>query len=84
VSRKVDYSHCASSGRGIVDVDEPLPIIPTPSQNLSVGDKVYTHGGDSVKVQMSKIYSGSCLGAPVYIPLPVPDSDQLVASPVGQ
>ncbi|CAI2199640.1 14050_t:CDS:2, partial [Funneliformis geosporum] len=72
--------------------DEPLPIIPTPSQNLSVGDKVYTHGGDSgmtqgviletgvkiIKVQMSKIYSGSCLGAPVYIPLPVPDSDQIL------
>jgi len=47
ISRKVDYSHCAKSGRGIVDIDEPLPILPTPSQPLSVGDKVYAHGGDS-------------------------------------
>ena len=45
ISHKIAYSHCAKSGRGIVDVDEPLPIIPTPSQPLSIGDKVYAHGG---------------------------------------
>jgi hypothetical protein len=47
ISRKISYSHCAKSGRGIVDIDELLPVIPTPSQPLSVGDKVYAHGGTS-------------------------------------
>ena len=116
ISHKVDYSHCAKSGRGIVDVDEPLPIIPTPSQPLSVGDKVYAHGGSSgmvigevlatgvtitvdrpgscgketaklhnvVKVKMNKSYYSGDLGAPVYLTLQVPDSTQMIASPVGQ
>jgi len=114
VSRKVDHSQCTHFGRGIVDINEPLPIIPTPSQPLSVGDKVYAYGGtsgmvqgiiletgvkisvwnpktedpfylyDVVKVKMNKVYSGGNLGAPVYIPLSVPDSNQFVAIPVGQ
>ncbi|CAG8632015.1 15_t:CDS:2 [Paraglomus brasilianum] len=103
-------------GRGIVDIDELLPIIPTPSQPLSVGDKVYAHGGargmvsgeiletgvtitvnrpgscgkesaelhDVVKVKMNKGYYSGDLGAPVYIPLQVPGSTQMIASPVGQ
>ena len=33
---------------------------------------------------MEKPYSFGDLGAPVYIPLSVPYSDQFVASPVGQ
>jgi hypothetical protein len=37
-----------------------------------------------VKVQMEKPYSRGDLGAPVYISIQVPDSDQSVASPVGQ
>ncbi|CAG8465693.1 11096_t:CDS:2, partial [Paraglomus occultum] len=47
ISRNISYSRCVKSGRGIVDVDEPLPIIPFPSQPLAVGDKVYAHGGVS-------------------------------------
>ena len=35
-------------------------------------------------MQMEKPYSFGDLGAPVYISLQVPDSDQFVASPVGQ
>jgi hypothetical protein len=116
ISRKIDYSHCSSTGRGIVDVDEPLPIIPTPNQPLSVRDKVYAHGGgsgmvqgvileldvkirtirmgggteppfylyDVTKIQMNRKYLPGDLGTPVYTPLPVPDSNQIIASPVGQ
>jgi hypothetical protein len=115
ISHKIPYSHCAKSGRGIVDVDEPLPILPTPNPPLSVGDKVYARGGvsgmvngvvlatgvtitvdrpgscgseteqfhDVVKVKMDKPYAPGNLGSPVYIPLPVPDSNQMIASPVG-
>jgi hypothetical protein len=99
-----------------VDVDESLPILPTPSQPLLVGDKVYARGGVSgmvngvvlatgvtitidrpgscereteqfhnvVKVKMDKTYARGNLGSPVYIPLPVPNSNQMIAIPVGQ
>ena len=109
ISHKVDYSHCAES-------EQFLPIIPTPSQPLSVGDKVYAYGGsdrmvigeilatgvtititkpgscgketaelhDVVKVKMNKGYYSGDLGAPIYFPLQVPDSTQMIASPVGQ
>jgi len=109
ISHKVDYSHCA-------EIEQFLPIIPTPSQPLSVGDKVHAYGGsdrmvigeiletgvtititkpgscgketaelhDVVKVKMNKGYYSGDLGAPVYIPLQVPDSTQMIASPVGQ
>jgi hypothetical protein len=115
-SNQIIYSHCAKSGKGIVDVDELLPIIPTPNPSLSVGDKVYAHGGasgmvngevlatgvniivdrpgscgkehsqlvDVVKVKMNKNYLQGDLGAPVYISLQVPNSKQMIASPVGQ
>lgn len=33
---------------------------------------------------MNKPYSPGDLGAPVYIPLQIPNSTRLVASPVGQ
>lgn len=116
ISHKIPYTHCAKSGRGIVDVDESLPIIPAPNSPLSVGDEVYAYGGgsgmvngvvlatgvtitvdipgscgeeieefhDVVKVEMNKHYLPADLGAPVYIPLPVPNSKQRIASPVGQ
>jgi len=115
-SNQIIYSHCAKSGRGIVEVDELLPIIPTPNPSLSVGDKVYAHGGargmvngevlatgvtitvtrpgscgkesaelhEVVKVKMNKSYYSGDLGAPVYIPLQIPGSTQMIASPVGQ
>ena len=36
------------------------------------------------KVQMEKPYSRGDLGAPVYIPVQIPNSTQIIASPVGQ
>jgi hypothetical protein len=39
---------------------------------------------DVVKVKMSKRYLQGDLGAPVYIPIQIPNSKQMAASPVGQ
>jgi hypothetical protein len=68
ISSKMAYSHCASTGRGIVDIDEPLLIIPTPQQPLSVGDKVYAHGG------ISGMVHGKVLATDVTIKILVPGS----------
>ena len=37
-----------------------------------------------VKVKMTKDYDSGYMGAPVYIPIQVPNSTQMIASPVGQ
>jgi hypothetical protein len=116
ISRKIDYSHCASTGRGIVDIDEFIPVFPVPSQPLNTDSTVCAYGGksklacgeivesgvtitvhvpgsceketaqfhDVIKVRMNKPCLRDDLGAPVYIPLPIPNSTQIIANPVGQ
>lgn len=67
ISSKVDYYRCATSTSGrIYEIEEPLLIIPAPNQPLSVGDKVYVHGGDSDTVH------GKILATGVKIRLGVP------------
>jgi|SRR6185312_3660693 len=46
--------------------------------------KKFVNFAKVVKVKMNKDYDLGYLGAPVYIPIQVPNSKKFVASPVGQ
>lgn len=68
ISSKVDYYQCGTSTSGsIYEIEENLPIIPTPNQPLSVGDTVYVHGGED-----SGTAHGKILATDVKIRLGVP------------
>jgi|SRR6185312_1707593 len=77
------FTVCAyGAGSGYV-CGEVVKIVDTVKVRSPIDQEDYQFSG-ATKVKMNKPYSNVDLGAPVYIPLQIPDSEQMIASPVGQ
>lgn len=82
ISNFVVYAYGGSSGIVHGTILEFGVEIQTPVPPPGAGYTTYFK--NVTKVQMNKNYLPGDLGAPVYTPLRIPNSTQLIASPVGQ